>query len=133
MPDISPPDYTSAVGKLRNLTAQTEQYKDPANPSAAAAYLMSDAQLQSFYDINSQKLFAAAADILLALAANEALISKKIRTEDLSTDGPAVAAELRRMADSFKAKQKDEDEAADSLEAFEVVNYVQIPPPYPLR
>ena len=36
-------------------------------------------------------------------------MSKKIRTQDLQTDGPAVAAELRALAREWDAK-------ADSLE-----------------
>jgi hypothetical protein len=133
MANIYPPDYSTPLGQLRALLSQTKQYVDPMNPTAPRDYLLPDAQLQAYIAINRDGLFGAAADALLALATNEALISKKIRTEDLQTDGPAVAGELRRMADLYRQRQKDEDEALDYEEAFEVVNYVPIPDPWPIR
>lgn len=133
MANIFPPDYASPLGQLRALLSQTKQYVDPMNPTAPADYLISDAQLQAYIAINRDGLFGAAADALLALATNEALISKKIRTEDLQTDGPAVAGELRRMAEVFRARQKDEYELADYEDAFEIVPYVSVPAPWGLR
>jgi hypothetical protein len=103
------------------------------NPTAPRDYLLPDAQLQAYIAINRDGLFGAAADALLALATNEALISKKIRTEDLQTDGPAVAGELRRMADLYRQRQKDEDEALDYEDAFEIVNYTPMPDNWSLR
>ena len=47
---------------------------------------------------------AGAAAALDAIAVSEVLLSKKITTQDLSTDGPAVAAELRKQADSLRAR-----------------------------
>lgn len=133
MANIYPPQYNTPLGQLRALLFQTERYKDPANPEAPADYLVSDDQLSAYIAINGDKLYGAAADALLALASNEALVSKKIRTEDLSTDGPAVAAELRRTAAEFKIKQNDLDESNDSLEAFEVVDFYETPAKWPLR
>lgn len=133
MANIYPPQYDTPLGKLRALIFQTQIYVDPANPTAPADYLISDAQLQAYLTINGDKLFGAAADALLAIATNEALISKKIRTEDLTTDGPAVAGELRRTADSYRKRQADEDEAADWVDSFEIVDYVNIPESWPIR
>lgn len=133
MANIYPPQYNTPLGQLRALLFQTERYKDPANPEAPADYLVPDDQLSAYIAINGDKLYGAAADALLALASNEALVSKKIRTEDLSTDGPAVAAELRRTAAEFKIKQNDLDESNDSLEAFEVVDFYETPAKWPLR
>lgn len=123
MANIYPPDFTSPIGQLRALISQTEQYKDPLNPDAAADYLMSDKQLQSYIAINHDKLYAAAADALTAIAVNENLISKKIRTEDLQTDGPAVANSLLAAAKVFRDRQADEDFEEDVLDAFEIVDY----------
>lgn len=133
MASIFPPDYSTPLGQLRALLSQTKQYVDPLNPTAPADYLISDGQLQAYIAINRDGLFGAAADALLALATNEALISKKIRTEDLQTDGPAVAGELRRMAEVFRARQKDEYELADYEDAFEIVNYVPQPANWTIR
>jgi hypothetical protein len=58
----------------------------------------------------------AAASLLEQWAVSQVLIARKIRTQDLSTDGPAVAAELRALADRLRAQadQADED-AADAV------------------
>lgn len=133
MANIWPPAYETPLGQLRALLSQTKQYKDPLNPDAPADYLISDAQLQAYIAINRDGLFGAAADALLALATNEALISKKIRTEDLQTDGPAVAGELRRMSDMYRQRQKDEYELLDYEDAFEVVNFQPTPAPWGIR
>lgn len=133
MANTYPPDYTVPLGQLRALVSQTEQYVDPANPEAAADYLMSDALLQSYLVINRDKLYGAAADTLLALAANEALVSKKIRTEDLSTDGSVIANSLRQIADVYRKRQEDEDAEDAALEAFELVDFTAYPSNWPLR
>lgn len=44
----------------------------------------------------------AAAVLLLIIASNEALIAKAIRTQDLQTDGPKVAAEMRALAAVYR-------------------------------
>lgn len=134
MANIYPPQYSTPLGKLRALIYQTQIYKDPANPTAPADYLISDDQLQAYIDINGDgALFGAAADALLAIATNEALVSKKIRTEDLTTDGPAVAGELRRTADAYRKRQSDADEAADWVDSFEIVDYQNFPESWPIR
>lgn len=45
-----------------------------------------------------------AARLLRRMATDENLLSKKITTQDLSVDGPAVAAELRAQADALDAE-----------------------------
>lgn len=133
MANIYPVDYATPLGQLRALVSQTERYKDPADPAAAADYLMSDGQLQSFLALNSNKLYGAAADTLLSLAANEALVSKKIRTEDLSTDGSVIANSLRQIAAEYRGRQKEEDLEDAALEAFEIVDYQDYPTKWQLR
>lgn len=133
MANIFPPDFSTPLGQLRALVSQTEQYKDPANPAAPADYLMDDGHLKSFLALNGDKLYGAAADALLALAANEALVSKKIRTEDLSTDGSVIANSLRQIAQEFRTRQKDEDAEDAALEAFEIVDFTHYPSQWPIR
>jgi len=133
MANTYPPEYTTPLGQLRALVSQTEQYVDPANPDADPDYLMSDGLLQSFLVINHDKLYGAAADVLLALAANEALVSKKIRTEDLSTDGSVIANSLRQVAQEYRKRQEDEDAEDAALEAFELVDFTSYPSNWPLR
>ncbi|RCK68272.1 hypothetical protein DT076_16620 [Desertihabitans brevis] len=55
----------------------------------------------------------AAAEALLIIAGNEARLSKKITTQDLSTDGPALARELREQAAALRADADAEDADAD--------------------
>lgn len=86
----------------------------------ASPQLLTDDQIQSMLslwtgaeDPTRVDIFRAAADCLDTIAVNEALVSKKIRTQDLSTDGPAVAASLQKRAEGLR-KRADEEEAADA-------------------
>ncbi|PYG00166.1 hypothetical protein SAMN05216184_104105 [Georgenia satyanarayanai] len=66
----------------------------------------------------------AAADALDAIAVSEALVGKVIRTQDLTTDGVKVAAELRAQAAGHRARaaqeraETDEDDG-DSIGVLE--------------
>lgn len=73
--------------------------------------LFTDAQLATFLFVTNGSVFRAAARALVAIAVSEVLVSKKIRTQDLSTDGPAVAAELRALAREY-------EDQADAAEVF---------------
>lgn len=64
----------------------------------------------------------AAADALEAIAVSEVLVSKKIRTNDLATDGPAVAAELRALARQLRDRAKVLADAADIFDGFDLVS-----------
>ena len=82
---------------------------DPDNGSP----LLSNNDLHALYesvDGNQARTIAAA---LRVIAASEVLVSKKIRTQDLSTDGPAVAAELRAQAKWWDDKADAEDNDGD--------------------
>lgn len=50
----------------------------------------------------------AAAQLLDRIAVTEVLLSKKITTQDLSTDGPAVAEALRKLAAQLRQQYADE-------------------------
>jgi len=132
MANIFPPDYTTPLGQMRALLSQTVQYVDPVNPNDPADYLVPDDQLNAYLAINGDSLYAAASDALIALATNEALVSKKIRTEGgLQTDGPAVAQRLLDLAKEYRKRHDDEKADADSFDALEIVpfreNYYQWP------
>jgi len=90
-------DPATAVGATRLLAADV----DEDHP------MFTDAQYSGFLSLNGGVYRLAAAQALEACAASEALVSKKIRTQDLSTDGPAVAAELRALAASLRAQHDD--------------------------
>lgn len=116
-PDIAPPDYSTAVGQVRLLIPDTEQLTDTANPSAAAAYIFSDSQVQAFLSLYSNNIKRAAAQAKLVLATSEALINKVIRTYDFQTDGAKLGAELRAQAQALQA-EADRDDLEESSDTF---------------
>lgn len=85
--------------------------------------LFTGEQLESFLTLAGGNIRLASADALEAIAASELLVSKKIRTQDLSTDGPAVAAELRKMAATQRELAAQELAAEDAdWDGFDVVD-----------
>lgn len=122
--DISPHDPSTDVGKVRLLIADTEQKDYDQNKKLR--YLLRDADIEAYLELSNGKVFAAAAAALWGIAANEALVSKVIQTEDLKTDGAKLATELRLLSRDMKARQDAEDEKASQADAF-----VYIPMNYP--
>lgn len=106
-----------ALKQIRALIADTSEPR-----------LFTDEEIQVYLDlylpvgdpVSRRHVWWAAADALDAIATSEALTSKKIRTQDLSTDGPAVAAELRKQAAGLRARADDED--PDLGGVFEVID-----------
>lgn len=90
----------SEIEDVRLLTGDL----DPENQ------LFDDDKVQSLLKLTGGNAYRAAAEALRVMARSEVMISKKITTQDLSTDGPAVAAELRKQAAELDAK-------ADALDA----------------
>lgn len=119
MTDLSPPDLTSGVGRVRKYVPDLIQLEDPKDPEALPQYYFSDAEVAGFLaeytteDPRRYHVKRAAADVIDALANNEALVMKKIKTEDLQTDGPATANALRAGAKALRA-QADWDEEAEN-------------------
>ena len=69
-----------------------------------------DAELQSILDLEGGSVKRATAQCLMVLAASEVLLSKVIRTtQGLTTNGAAVAAELRAQAKVWRDDAKSED------------------------
>lgn len=131
MADTNPLDPTSDVGKLRLLISDSQVRKDPMNPTAAAEYYYSDEFLTAFIDISEGNLFYAAADALTALAANDALVSKKIRKENLQTDGPAVANALRLLAQDYRGRGNRAQEIQDAADGtFIIVDFADPVTPF---
>lgn len=119
-PDITPPDYTTAIGQVRLLVPDVEQLTDLTNPTADAAYLFSDSQVQALISLYSNNIKRAAAQAKLILASSEALISKVIKTDDLTTDGAKLGAELRAQS-KMLMDEADKDAAEDAYDSFTVV------------
>lgn len=126
--DIFPPDFTTDVGKVRSLIADTMQldYDETDRPR----YRIPDNQIESFLEISEGKIYAAAASALISIAVNEALISKVIKTEDLQTDGAKLATELRLNARDLFNKQKELDDIDAGKRGD---SFVYVPMQYPFR
>lgn len=120
-PDITPPDYATALGQIRLLIPDTEQLGNPVDPSATASYLFGDSQLQALATLYSNNVKRAAAQGKLILATSEALINKVISTDDLKTDGAKLAAELRAQALMLK-EEAEKDAVEDSYDTFTIVS-----------
>lgn len=121
--DIFPPDPSSAVGIVRLLIPDTKQVIDPANRGAGAEYIFSDAELNGFISLNSQRLKFAAADAIDAIARNEALVLKKIRSEDLQTDGPSVLNALAVSSQNLRQQAQRELEEVWASQSVDIVDY----------
>lgn len=130
MADTFPPDLTTGVGRVRKYVPDLVLLEDPKDPAAEPMYYFSDAEVEGFLaeyaDTGERPTRAqvkrAAADVIDALANNEALVLKKIKTEDLETDGPATANALRAGARALRSQAQDEDEA-DARNFFDVVPF----------
>lgn len=129
--DLFPLDPLSPVGSVRLLISDSQLRADPADPNAVAEYYFSDAFLTGFLTINSGNLKLAAADVLLALASNESMVSKKIRKENLQTDGPAVTNALRLVAQDYRTQGKADKEALDAEDGtFVIVDFADPVTPF---
>lgn len=102
-------DPATDIGAVRMLATDL----DEVSP------LLSDAQITRMLTLSGGRIRRAAALALDTIAASEALVSKKIRTLDLSTDGPAVARELRELA----KRLREEDDEGEEPWGLEIVNY----------
>lgn len=92
-------DYGTPTGQVRLLISDTTD-----------APVFSDPEIETFLALEGDAVKLAAALALLTIAGDEALTSKVIRTQDLSTDGAKLAAELRAQAKEFRDQAADEGE-----------------------
>lgn len=101
-------DYTTPLGQVRLLIADL-----------GTEPLIADELLDGYLALEGGNVLRAAAAALDAMATSDILISRKIRTQDLATDGPAVAAALRAQAQALRIRADDADAAEGSY--FEII------------
>lgn len=95
---------------LRLLIADTEQDDE-------GKYLFTDDQLQTYLE-NTTNVYFAAAFALRTIATNEVLLTRYIRTDDLTVDGPAVAKELRLTALDYENQgNREVNSSGDNFDA----------------
>lgn len=112
MPDLD------ALGYVRLLISDTD------------GAVFSDAEVLAVMARESGEKLAAAR-LMEIIADNESLIAKVIRSQDFATDGPKVAADLRRSANQLRAEHLGESEAADLTGGIAVVDYAPYGYPKP--
>lgn len=142
MADVFPPDYSTPVGRVRKRIPDVRQYPDPKDPTSTPEYLFSDDELQSFIDDEpvdfegnpySWSIKRAAAWAMVAIANDENLTLRKITTEDLQTDGPAVARAMLQAAQVIFLQAATEEKNDVISEVFLEVPYTHTPPRYDWR
>lgn len=121
MADENPYNPLTPTGQIRALIADTTQWD--YDQTGEPRYRLSDQDIQAFIAIAGDgRIYAAAANALRAIAINEALVSKVIRTEDLQTDGAKLATELRLQAKEMDRRQTEDDDAEAYGDAFVIVD-----------
>lgn len=100
-------DPAEPVGMLRLLTTDVDE----------AFPILTDAQYLAFLGLEGNVIKKGAAAALEAIATSETLRTKKITTQDLSIDGPAVAEDLRKRAKLLRDQvRSDITDARDDTE-----------------
>lgn len=87
-----PNDVTTPIGRVRLLVNDTTD-----------SPVFSDAEIAAFLELEGANVKLAAAQALDTIADDEALTSKVIRSQDLATDGAAVAEGLRQRAQQLRS------------------------------
>lgn len=107
-----PPPMTEALDDVRLLMADT----DPAKR------IFSSRQIARFLALNNGDVRRAAAQALDVIASSEVMVSKVIKTQDLSTDGAKVADALRKQAAELR-RQADDGEGDAEATGFEIAEF----------
>lgn len=132
--DITPPDYSSSVGKVRALIPDVEQVDWERDGNAS--YMFTDAHIEGLLSLyppienpnnvdyqSTVHIRRAAADAVDTLATSEVLVSKVIKTEDLQTDGAKAANALVNRAAALRRQADKEEEDILAGTAFTIVDY----------
>lgn len=98
-------DYSTPVGQVRLNIADVHD--------DVTKRLLTDPQISALLQGNRDSVNRASWRALIIIASSEVLVSKKIRTQDVQTDGPATSAELRLLAATYLAAAQEEEAKAD--------------------
>lgn len=83
-------------------------------------YIFTDEQYNSLLELSNGSAYRAAANALRAIAGNQALALKTVRTDDLQVDGAKVADSLRKLAEEYD-RRASEDEKRLLDEGFSII------------
>jgi hypothetical protein len=104
-------DPTTTIGQARLLIPDLDEDN----------LIFTDAQIAGFLSLELANVRLAAAQALDVIASNEAMISKVIRTQDLTTDGTKVAAELRARATGLR--EQAAEGYGDTTGGFDIADF----------
>ena len=121
---------SAALSVFRHLIADVDADRQVIDDATASLYLEMQGVEDAASPADSWSVRRAAADALEAIAVSEVLVSKVIRTQDLSVDGTKVADSLLKIAAQFR-KRADEDEEKHAEDAGDVGISVMEFSPYP--
>lgn len=128
MPDaLYETDPTAAVALVRSLIPDMEQLPDPSGQDSTESYLFDDVTLVGYLSLNNGSVKRAAADACDALGSSQMLILKKLTTDDLATDGPALAKEYGARAQRLRSAADNDDDRAEDNSAFYLLPYHKRP------
>lgn len=104
-------DPGSDLGKVRLLLNDVDETSE----------IFTDDEIQAFLDLEGGSVKLAAAQAIDTNADNEALASKVLRTQDLTTDGAKIADALRKRAAALRAQGEKERDESDDGAFFDIV------------
>lgn len=110
-------DLSTADGQVRLLLNDVDE----------DTFVFSDAEIATFLALEAGSVKRAAAQAIDTNADDQALASKVLRTQDLSTNGAAVADTLRKRAAALRAQADDADEESDAGFYFGVIDILDGP------
>lgn len=114
-------DFDTPEGQVRLLVADLDE----------ASFLVDDGMIRGYLKLHRNSVHRAAAAVLDAMATSEVLLAKVIRTQDLTTDGAKVAAELRAQANGLRARADEEDALNGEDDSF--LGFIPFVPVGPLE
>ncbi len=113
-------DLTTERGQVRLLITDTD-HDNPIFQDNEIDFFLSNTAVDGTNDVN-----LAGAKALETIAASEALVQKKIKLLDLTTDGPAVAKSLREAAALLREQSENEGDIDVIEQNLNVFNARQI-------
>lgn len=105
LPSSGPPSYdiTTDVGKMRLLISDV-------GGADGNSFLFVDEEISMFLVLRDEDIRLAAAEALRVIANNEVQVAKRIKFLELETNGPAVSAELIKLADKLEQVVEDDSD-----------------------
>jgi hypothetical protein len=102
-------DVATPAGQVRLLLNDI-----PAADGTQGTAVFNDAEIDAFLVLERSSVKRAAAQAIDTNATNEALASKVLRTQDLSTDGAKLADAMRKHAANLRDQADRADDDADA-------------------